>query len=253
MTNSVNPTKVVTGLARLSYANIWQAKSINGGTPKFSTSVLIPKSDTVTVTKVNKKKEQGAETKRKLYESAEKLFSQKDFADVSVEEITLATGVTKGTFYVHFSSKDALIALLIADHAARADMDYRAAIDALPDGVTARSALLFLTERIADMLVDTISRENMRKVYQMLLAGTIDTDAVKGYDRELYRLFSELLGRGMRTGEFSDALPADALSRCFVTAIRGVSYEWCIRPVFNLKAQAVEHIRLLIDGITTRG
>jgi len=52
MTNSVNPTKVVTGLARLSYANIWQAKSINGGAPKFSTSVLIPKSDTVTVTKI---------------------------------------------------------------------------------------------------------------------------------------------------------------------------------------------------------
>ena len=52
MTNTVNPTKVVTGLARLSYANIWQAKSINGGAPKFSTSVLIPKSDTVTVTKI---------------------------------------------------------------------------------------------------------------------------------------------------------------------------------------------------------
>lgn len=47
-----NPTKVVTGIARLSYANIWQAKSINGGTPKFSTSVLIPKSDTATVQKI---------------------------------------------------------------------------------------------------------------------------------------------------------------------------------------------------------
>lgn len=48
-----NPTKVVTGVARLSYANIWQAKSINGGTPKFSTSILIPKSDTATVQKIN--------------------------------------------------------------------------------------------------------------------------------------------------------------------------------------------------------
>lgn len=52
MTNTVNPTKVVTGIARLSYANIWSAKSINGGAPKFSTSVLIPKSDTVTVAKI---------------------------------------------------------------------------------------------------------------------------------------------------------------------------------------------------------
>ena len=49
MTNITNPTKIVTGVTRLSYANVWQAKSINGGTPKFSTSVLIPKSDAVTV------------------------------------------------------------------------------------------------------------------------------------------------------------------------------------------------------------
>lgn len=53
MKNTVtNPTKVVTGVVRLSYANIWQAKSINGGAPKFSTSVLIPKSDTATVQKI---------------------------------------------------------------------------------------------------------------------------------------------------------------------------------------------------------
>ena len=50
--NSVNPTKIVTGVCRLSYANIWQPKSINGGAPKYSTSVLIPKSDTKTIAKV---------------------------------------------------------------------------------------------------------------------------------------------------------------------------------------------------------
>lgn len=50
--NAVNPAKVITGVCRLSYANIWQAKSINGGAPKYSASVLIPKSDTRTVAKV---------------------------------------------------------------------------------------------------------------------------------------------------------------------------------------------------------
>lgn len=52
--NVVNPTKIITGICRLSYANIWQAKSINGGTPKFSTSVLISKSDAVTISRVKK-------------------------------------------------------------------------------------------------------------------------------------------------------------------------------------------------------
>ena len=64
----VNPTKVVTGECRFSYANlweakamdenskpkysVWEAKSINGGTPKFSVSLIIPKSDTKTIEKV---------------------------------------------------------------------------------------------------------------------------------------------------------------------------------------------------------
>ena len=48
-----NPLKVITGPdTRWSYANVWEAKSINGGTPKFSVSLIIPKSDTRTVAKV---------------------------------------------------------------------------------------------------------------------------------------------------------------------------------------------------------
>lgn len=44
-----NPTKVITGVARLSYANVWEPKSINGGKEKYSVSVIIPKSDTKTL------------------------------------------------------------------------------------------------------------------------------------------------------------------------------------------------------------
>jgi hypothetical protein len=54
MSNKVNnPMKVITGPdTRWSYANVWEAKSINGGTPKFSVSLIIPKSDTVTIAKI---------------------------------------------------------------------------------------------------------------------------------------------------------------------------------------------------------
>ena len=51
--NYTNPTKVITGVnTRWSYANVWDAKSINGGTPKFSVSLIIPKDDTITVNKI---------------------------------------------------------------------------------------------------------------------------------------------------------------------------------------------------------
>ena len=52
-TKTNNPMKVITGKeTRWSYANVWEAKSINGGAPKFSVSLIIPKSDTATVQKI---------------------------------------------------------------------------------------------------------------------------------------------------------------------------------------------------------
>jgi Protein of unknown function (DUF2815). len=48
-----NPTKVITGIVRLSYANVWEPKSINGGAEKYSVSLIIPKSDTKTIAAIN--------------------------------------------------------------------------------------------------------------------------------------------------------------------------------------------------------
>ena len=53
MSDKNNTTKVVTGIVRLSYANIWEPASVNGGTPKYSVSLIIPKSDTKTIAAIN--------------------------------------------------------------------------------------------------------------------------------------------------------------------------------------------------------
>lgn len=47
--NKKNPTKVITGEVRLSYANVWEPKSINGSKEKYSASLLIPKDDKATI------------------------------------------------------------------------------------------------------------------------------------------------------------------------------------------------------------
>ena len=53
MSANKNTTKVVTGVVRLSYANVWEPVSINGGTPNYSVSLIIPKSDTKTIEAIN--------------------------------------------------------------------------------------------------------------------------------------------------------------------------------------------------------
>lgn len=53
MTKFMNPIKVITGPSTIfSYLNCWNPKAIQGGTPKFSVSLIIPKSDTRTIEKI---------------------------------------------------------------------------------------------------------------------------------------------------------------------------------------------------------
>ena len=54
MSKFVNPCWVITGPnTRWSYANVWEPRSVNGGAPKYSVSLIIPKSDTDTIEKIN--------------------------------------------------------------------------------------------------------------------------------------------------------------------------------------------------------
>ena len=52
MAKFVNPTKVITGICTFSYLNCWEPKAIEGGKPKFSVSLVIPKHDTRTVERI---------------------------------------------------------------------------------------------------------------------------------------------------------------------------------------------------------
>lgn len=54
------------------------------------------------------RKEQREGTKRQLFDTALRLFREHGSAQTSVEDIVRAAGVAKGTFFVHFPTKDAL-------------------------------------------------------------------------------------------------------------------------------------------------
>lgn len=192
----------------------------------------------------------GEKTKQKLLETAEELFSRFDFNNVTVDTIVEAAGVSKGTFYIYFESKDSLIATLLSDYVNSVDADYKAHLDTLPSGITATDMLLSLIAKIADVLTDTIGYYRMSIVYKIQLTGFFNMDTVKGYNRKLYQIFSDVLTQGLERGEFNTKLPIDTLTKHFVMALRGISYEWCIRyPDFELKEQALAHFRILLNGI----
>ena len=205
-------------------------------------------------TKINNRtKEQGAETKKRLFECAEKLFQQYDYKDVSVERITKAAGVTKGTFYVHFDSKDALYIALFSTYIESMDMDYTAFLDNLAPDLSAADTLMTFVGEIVDIMLDKVGYDNLRTIYKLQLTNALDMHSITGYGRKVYKLFNDILDLGIQRGEFKTSLPLEILTKHFVAEIRGLTYEWCIRyPDFNLKEQVQEHFRLLLYGISSK-
>lgn len=53
-TNNTAPATKVIVPCRISFANIWEPKSINGSDEKYSVSLLIPKDDKATLSKIKK-------------------------------------------------------------------------------------------------------------------------------------------------------------------------------------------------------
>lgn len=189
-------------------------------------------------------------TRQKIYDSAVKLLAENDYKDVSVDAIVKLAGVAKGSFYVHFESKDALVTTLIQEQVKQVDADYKNFISSFADDESAATMLLALISKIADVLIHNIGCEKMKIIYQAQISKNVNAEVVSDYNRDIYDLFSSVLDRGMRSGEFNSDVPLVILTRHFMMAIRGITYEWCIRfPDFDYRMEALQHFKILLAGI----
>lgn len=200
--------------------------------------------------KITNRKTKALETKKKIYESAEQLFKKYGFENVSVDSIVEMAGVSKGSFYVHYKTKDALISALIADYVNKVDLDYKSYLESFTADTMASDILILLAGKIADIITTTIGYDNIKFLYEAQIMRTINTDAVLGYNRDLYKIFNNVISQGVKREEFTTELSIDTITKHYIMALRGLTYEWCIRyPDFDLKEQVLKHFEILLTGI----
>ncbi|WP_067714042.1 TetR/AcrR family transcriptional regulator [Nocardia yamanashiensis] len=70
-------------------------------------------------------------TRQALLETAARLFAERDYADLSAEELVRAAGLTRGALYHHFEGKRGLFDAVVDDLENRAAQRIRAAIDSV--------------------------------------------------------------------------------------------------------------------------
>jgi len=123
----------------------------------------------------------------KILAAAEKLFLEKNYAEVTMDQITREANLTKGGLYHHFSSKEELyLAMMGADLAAKQELlsesleqpgDCRSRLQRLATAFfelpAAKQRLIHLVRRDANVFADP-TRIKLIKTYQNALPNLIE-------------------------------------------------------------------------------
>jgi AcrR family transcriptional regulator len=192
------------------------------------------------------RKERARHTRQEILDRALELFQLHGYEATSLEAIVRAAGVSKGAFYAHFTSKVSLI----HEYLGTLDLDYRRYYATIPEHGDPSAILAGFADSVAATLETRLGLDLLRAVYRAEIAHTIPLDPFVSRNRELYRVFGEILESGKRSGTFRPGLDVARVSDHLVMSIRSMVFEWCVRaPGFELRKELAAHIALLMDGL----
>ncbi len=180
------------------------------------------------------RQQQKDETRAKIFAAATQLFAQNGYHATTVAEIALAAGVAKGTFFVHFPSKDAVIAALVRIQTGAAR---KARLKALESGgpiEALRAAVVTLGARAG------VSRSLSRGV----LAATLESQEVGGVSSELFdELFAEMkedAKAAHRAGLLAPGVDPETLAASLMASYLGAVLHFASSPRAGALVQLLE-------------
>jgi AcrR family transcriptional regulator len=173
----------------------------------------------------NRRERRKEEVRRRLFRAAVHLFGTRGFEASTVEDITRAADVGKGTFFNYFRTKEMLLSewaeqRLDILRAARADMQHS---DASVRAVLRRLFFEVLEE-------PTRSHCTARCMLVGLLGNEPIAGMVQGTAARAGQILTDIMAEGQRRGEIRrDATPAD-LAQLFQRTFFGFMHMWVLMP-----------------------
>jgi AcrR family transcriptional regulator len=184
--------------------------------------------------------------KQKIRDAARTLMRLKGYDAVTVDDICDEVGVTKGTFYNHFQSKEQMI----LDNIAEDNLYYRTKLRQMVTDKAPGLEKLISFLRLAIAYENGKDREFTRFSYKLRIADPKNAPAIYPDKRELYKITEELIAEGQACGEIRQDLGSDRLATIVLYAIRGVAYSWCLPDTdFDLIEVGEDLFEVLQEGL----
>jgi len=192
----------------------------------------------------SRRERRSAELRERLFRSALGLFASKGYAETTVEDITEAADVGKGTFFNYFPSKEHILMAFGEMQLSRLESVIR---EAEQSGLPMREVMRTLVMRMTEEPVRNPA------IVRALLQANLSSVPVRGemvriHDRNR-ALLARLVRHGQQCGEIRTDIPAEEIAQVWRQTIFGTLMFWSLVGDASLVARIEMAVRLLWDGI----
>lgn len=189
-----------------------------------------------------------------ILEAALKVFAERGYAATRMDDIAQRAGVTKGTIYLYFESKDAVFRSLV-QHSIGATIEAAAANVERFDGPS--SDLLRFVLRGIGTFICTSDRVVLPKII-LAEAGNFPSLA-EFYRREVIdkglAVLQSVIARGIARGEFREIAPPHAARLCIAPLLLAAFWRTTFARYdttpYDLNALIDTHIDVLLRGLAS--
>ena len=202
---------------------------------------------TLSTRSTSRRQRRSAEIRERLFRAALALFAKKGFAETTVEDITEAADVGKGTFFNYFPSKDHILLAFGEMQLAKLE----AAIETAR--CTNEPLPAFLRGLGARMTQEpTRNPAIIRAILQAYLSTTPVRKAMIDMQKRLHALHTQIIRLGQERGEIRDDLPAPEIAHVFRQTIFGTLLIWSLYGDATLHSRIESAFNVLWSGLAPR-
>jgi len=189
------------------------------------------------------RQQQAIETKKRIFEKAMEIFTQKSFDKVTINDICKAAGVSTGAFYHYFESKEQLL----LEQYIKIDQTYGAAVNDLKGADAVTRIYEYMNHYAISAEEDGL--EVVTEVYRAFLTLKVPFPVVEE-EGFLYGL-QFLVSEGQKEMLIDPKVEALHVAEQLLMIARGVIFSWCQeRAGFSLREKIVECIKLFLNAYT---
>jgi AcrR family transcriptional regulator len=178
-----------------------------------------------------RRQRRAAETRLRLFRSALQLFAERGFSNVTVEDITEAADVGKGTFFNYFESKDHVLSVM-------AEIQLGKAAEALARAADSKQTIHSVLHRLFLRLAEEPGRspELARTIISSFLASKGVRQLIACNMQKGRKMGAEIVAAGQERGEIDPQLQKDKVAMQMMQMIMGTVLFWSLHeePALNV-------------------